>query len=177
MKYTNLILIFIIAMGCSAQDKNKRNTIPQLNVGKYMGTWYEIARYPHRFEKDLVGVTANYTLLPNGKIKVVNSGYKHTLNGQFSSAEAIAKQTNPKTPGKLKVFFIPLFGASYWILDIEKENYDWAIVGSKSMNYLWILSRTPQMDEAVFENLLKKIKEWDYNTEKLIRVKQPLMEN
>ncbi len=148
------------------------STEQNIALERYMGFWYEIARFNHRFEKGLQGVTATYTLLDNGKINVNNAGYKGSLKGNFTSSYAKAKIKNPAVPGHLKVFFIPFFGADYLILELD-PNYQWALVGSSTPNYLWILSRTPQMDDSLYQNILEKAKQRGYAIEKLIRVEQP----
>jgi lipocalin len=144
-------------------------TIKELDVERYMGTWYELAHFNHRFEKGLVGVTATYTLHDNGKIQVVNAGYKNTLDGKYSKANAKAKIPNTAEPGKLKVYFVPFFGADYYILDIDPD-YQWVLVGSSSPNYLWILSRTPNLPETTYQMILGKAKSRGYATDALIRV-------
>jgi lipocalin len=149
----------------------EKSTITNLDLNKYMGTWYEIARYPHRFEKDLEAVTATYELLDNGFIKVTNSGYK-IESGKKKDAIGKAKIPDLNDPGKLKVSFFLFFYADYYILEIEPDAYSWVIIGSKSDNYLWILSRTPQMDEQLFNQLITKIKNRGYDTSKLERVSQ-----
>ncbi len=122
-----------------------KTTVKQLDLERYLGTWYEIARFDHRFERGLVGVTANYSLRDDGKIKVVNEGYKKTLDGKHDVAVGKAKTTDD--PGRLKVSFFWIFYADYLVLELG-ENYQWALIGSTSDKYLWILSRTPILDDA-----------------------------
>lgn len=147
-------------------------TVKELDLEKYMGTWYEIARYPHRFEKDLVGVTATYTLFSNGKISVVNQGYKNSLDGKLSIARGKAKLPDKAQPGKLKVSFFWIFYADYYVLELD-ENYTWAVVGSSSDNYLWILSRTPKMADSLYQLLIEKIRARGYDPSRLEKVLQP----
>jgi len=131
-----------------------------------MGTWYEIAKFPQRFERGLVGVAANYTLLPSGKVRVLNEGYKGDFNGPLQTAKGKAKVVDPVTNAKLKVtFFWPFYG-NYWILELGKD-YEYAVVGDDSRKYLWILSRTPSMDDAVYADLLKRIQEKGFDISKL----------
>lgn len=177
MVFKRIILAFFVGMffiSCQS-EKNATmdySTVKQVDVEKYTGKWYEIARFPHRFEKDLVGVTATYTLLDNGKIKVVNAGYKDSLNGKFKSTKAKAKIPDKSKPGKLKVYFIPFFGADYNIMELDTTNYQWAMVGSSSPNYLWFLSRSKKMDDKTFEYLKQKAKQRGYNLDKLQKVPQ-----
>lgn len=175
IKLISLLFLVITSSQCTMkqEDKPLRTTVAQVDLELYAGKWYEIARYPHSFEKGLVGVTATYTLKPNGRIEVLNQGFKGSLNGKRSKAKAWAKVPNPLEPGKLKVYFFWPFGADYYILDLD-ENYQWALVGSSSMNYLWILSRTPQMPNEVYNQILKKAIELGYDIEKIELVEQPL---
>ncbi len=174
IKLISLLFLVITSSHCTMkqEDKPLRTTVAQVDLELYAGKWFEIARYPHSFEKGLVGVTATYTLKPNGRIEVLNQGFKGSLNGKRSKAKAWAKVPNPLEPGKLKVYFFWPFGADYYILDLD-ENYQWALVGSSSMNYLWILSRTPQMPNEVYNQILKKVMELGYDIEKLELVEQP----
>ena len=173
----SLILLSVIISGlftgCSGQKQMIDNSVvKKLDLQKYLGTWYEIARYDHRFERDLVGVTANYSMRPDGKIKVVNSGYKNTLDGEYSEAIGKAKIPDPENePAKLKVSFFWIFYGDYYVLELDKD-YQWAVIGSSTDNYLWILSRTPQMAPEIYTDLLKRIVDRGYDTSALIKVKQ-----
>ncbi|MCI1648353.1 MAG: TIGR01777 family oxidoreductase [Bacteroides sp.] len=140
-------------------------TVNELDVQRYMGKWYEIARYENKFEKEISKATATYTLQPGGYIKVENAGYR---NGVLQRAVGRAKQPDKADPGKLKVTFFLWFYADYYILELDKENYNYALVGSSSDKYLWILSRTPQLSEEVLGHLLQKIERRGYDTGKLL---------
>ena len=173
----SLILLSVIISGlftgCSGQKQMIDNSVvKELDLRKYLGTWYEIARYDHRFERDLVGVTANYSMCPDDKIKVVNSGYKNTLDGEYSEAIGKAKIPDPENePAKLKVSFFWIFYGDYYVLELDKD-YQWAVIGSSTDKYLWILSRTPQMAPEIYTDLLKRIADRGYDTSALIKVKQ-----
>ena len=137
-----------------------------------MGTWYEIARYDHSFERGLVGVTANYSLRDDGKIKVVNSGYKNSFDGKFSQAVGKAKIPDPENvPAKLKVSFFLFFYGDYYVMELDKD-YQWAVIGSSSDKYLWILSRNPQMEKELYTELLNRLKKRGYDVSTLIKVEQ-----
>lgn len=146
-------------------------TVDSVDVKRYMGTWFEIARFPQRFERGLVGVTANYTLLPNGKVRVLNSGYERDFNGRLRTATGSARVVDTATNAKLKVSFFWPFSADYWILELGKD-YEFAVVGEESRKYLWILSRTPQMDEGVYKELLKRVQSKGFDISKLEKVPQ-----
>lgn len=179
-KKTSIIVLAIglIVSGFTFTNCNSQKSIidktvvKELDLERYLGTWYEIARYDHRFERGLVGVTANYTMRDDGKIKVINSGYKESLSGTFSEAIGKAKIPDPKNnTAKLKVSFFWIFYGDYFVLELD-TNYQWAIIGSSSDKYLWILSRTPQINEKLYNTLLGKLKTRGYDETKLIKVEQ-----
>jgi len=142
-----------------------------------MGTWYEIAKFPVFFERGLVGVTAEYALEDDGRIHVTNQGFKKSFDGKVSSIQGYAKIPDPEDPGKLRVRFNPfparLFAADYWIVDLD-EDYDYAVVSNPSRKVLWILSRTPSMDEAQYEEIVKHLEERGFDIERLERMPQPI---
>jgi lipocalin len=148
-----------------------KTTVKNVDLSKYLGTWYEIARYDHSFERGLVGVSATYSLRPDGKIDVLNQGHKHHLKGKLKKAHGKAKIPNESDPAKLKVSFFWIFYSDYYILDLDKD-YQWVIVGSSSDKYLWILSRTPQMEGKLFEKMLDKVKKRGYHTSTLLVIPQ-----
>ena len=163
------MLVFLSA--CTVIPKGLQ-PINDFDSEKYLGTWYEIARYDHKFEKGMVGVTANYSMRADGKIKVINSGYKDSLTGEFTTAIGKAKIPKPeKEPAKLKVSFFLFFYGDYYVLDID-TNYQWAMIGSSSDKYLWILSRSPKLDDNLYNSILKKIEKRGYDISKLIKVIQ-----
>ena len=135
-------------------------------------TWYEISRFPHSFERGLVGVTATYSRLNNGRIRVVKRGFKGSLEGKASTATGKAKVPDPAKPGRLKVSFFLFFYAEYLVMELD-VNYGWAVVGSSGPGYLWILSRTPRMDPVLFNALVEKAEKRGYDISRLIRVEQP----
>ena len=168
-------LAFILIMtscGLSSEEIEKMNIAKNVDLSRYAGKWYEIARFPHSFEKDLVGVTATYTLRTDGKINVLNEGYKNSLDGKYKKAKATARVPDPAYPGWLKVVFFWPFAADYLILELDDKNYQYALVGSSSDNFLWILCRTPQMDEATYSLLVGKANERGYDITRLEKVPQ-----
>ena len=146
-------------------------TVEYVDVKRYMGTWFEIAKFPQRFEKGLVGITANYSLLPDGKVRVLNSGFKKDFNGKLKTIKGKAWVADTATNAKLKVSFFWPFAGNYWILELGKD-YEYAVVGEESRKYLWILSRTPQMDEAVYNELLKRMQDKGFDISKLEKIPQ-----
>jgi apolipoprotein D and lipocalin family protein len=141
-------------------------TVRHVDVTRYMGTWFEIAKFPQRFEKGLVGITATYSLLPNGKVRVINAGYQGDLNGKLRMANGKAWVVDTGTNAKLKVSFFWPFAADYWIIELGKD-YEHAVVGDASRKYLWILSRTPQMDGSVYKDLLERSRQKGFDISRL----------
>ncbi len=168
------LLVLIINTGCSStKDMERTKTVENLELKNFLGKWYEVARFDHSFERGLSGVTATYSMREDGKIKVLNQGYKGGSNGELSQAVGKAKIPNPtEEPGKLKVSFFWIFYGDYFVLELDEQNYQWALIGSSSEKYLWILSRTPQLEDDVKNHILEKIKERGYSKELLIWVEQ-----
>lgn len=168
------IIIVLFLISCKPQAMEPDQTINSnfpFELEKYLGTWYEIARFDHSFERNLQGVTATYSLRPDGKINVLNQGYKGSLSGKHKTAKGKAKLASATTPRNLLVSFFLNFYAPYNILELD-SNYQYVLIGSNSPNYLWILSRTPQMDAATYNSLIEKAKLRGYDTSKLIKVLQ-----
>lgn len=159
--------------GCGhAPQRPELQTVPNVDLQKYLGVWYEIARFPHSFEKDCVAVTATYTMRPDGQIHVLNQCRKHSLDGQPEKAEGRAWIADGKDASKLKVSFFLWFAGDYWIIELDPD-YQYAVVGAPNRDYLWILSRTPQMDDALYQDLVRRIAEHGYDTQRIERVLQP----
>lgn len=146
--------------------------IEQVDLQRYMGLWYEIARFDNGFEKGLVGVTARYSFRPDGRIRVENSGYRRSFLGKRKTEIGKMKVPDPNSPGKLKVSFFWCFYFDYYILDLDTVDYNYALVGSSSRRLLWLLSRTPQMEPATQQMLLQQARDRGYDTSKLVRVQQ-----
>ena len=177
MKTVNIILFAIMIPFIGAcSDRADKTTVKTLDINRYMGKWYEIARFDHKFERGKVGVTANYSMGDDGTILVVNSGYDGTLDGELEIAKGKAKRPNPNYPGEFEVSFFWMFYAQYNIMELDSDDYSYALVGSSSDKYLWIISRTPQMPQGDLDMLLKRAEERGYDTSKLIYVKHNLAE-
>jgi len=162
----SLILLFTMISSCSNKVYEPLPVVDSVNINRYLGRWYEIARLPNRFERGLTCVTATYTLKANGKIEVLNAGRKLEDTQVESTAKGVAWIPNPNVPGKLKVRFFWPFSGKYWILALDKD-YQWALVGDDSRKYLWILSRTPILDEAIIQQLLKQAQEQGFDAKKM----------
>jgi len=165
-----LALVTIFAAVINGKQ-NDLDVVPHVDLNRYVGQWYEIARLPNRFEKKCANsVTATYSLRTDGKIEVVNRCRKSS--GDYTTAKGKAKVVDKTTNAKLKVtFFWPFYG-DYWILDLGK-NYEYAVVGAPNRKYLWILSRSPQMDETVYRQLLAKMAARGFNTDQMIKTPHP----
>ena len=146
--------------------------IPDFDLPKYLGTWYEIARFDHNFERNMDNVIAEYVLRPDGKVDVINSGWR---NGLYKEANGKAKQPDPLTsPAHLMVSFFLFFYSDYNILMLD-DDYQVSLVGSSSPDYLWILSRTPFIeDDQLLNSFIKEAQRRGYDTSKLIWVDQDI---
>ena len=159
--------ILLSVSACKAQSINT-TTVDNLDLRRYMGRWYELARFDHRFERNMERCEAFYTIEPDGMIAVRNSGID-AKTGMLRITDGKAKLG--KKPGQLRVSFFLFFYSDYNILALG-EDYDWALIGSKSPKYLWILSRTPSLPESTLEYILSEADARGYNTDGLIWVKQ-----
>lgn len=150
--------------------------IESVDANQYLGTWYEIARLDHSFERDLEKVTATYSLRGEGGIKVINRGFNSKTN-EWKEAEGKAYFVDPPNAdktntGKLKVsFFGPFYGA-YNIIALDKPYYNYVMICGPNKSYLWILARTPQLTYPIKQHLIAQAKELGFDTDKLIYVKQ-----
>ena len=163
-----MFFMALAAMFFSACDATEidNSTVKAVDLNRYLGSWYEIAKYDHVFERGLDYAMANYTLREDGKIDVLNTGIK---DGRAKDAKGIAKTTN--IPGLLKVSFFGPFYSDYRIMMLDAD-YQYVLVGGSNDKYLWILSRTPQLDDATRTLILAEADKRGYDTSKLIWVKQ-----
>jgi apolipoprotein D and lipocalin family protein len=169
----SVIPFAVAAVAAEAVAQTKPlEVVPRVDLQRYLGTWYEIATIPQRFQKGCVGVTAHYSLRADGAIDVVNVCRKNTLDGKEQSIRGKAWIVDKTTNAKLKVRFFWPFAGAYWIIELDKD-YQWAVVGHPDRTYYWILSRTPQMDPAVYDELIKRAAEKGYDTGKIKRTLQP----
>jgi apolipoprotein D and lipocalin family protein len=146
--------------------------VPYVKLERYTGTWYEIARYPHRFQEGCVASKALYELGRDGKIQVYNECRQGSPEGAVRSVRGKAKVVDPVTNAKLKVTFFWPFSGDYWIIDLG-EKYEYAVVGHPSRKYLWVLSRDPEMEESVYRGILEKLEKQGYDSRRLMRTPQP----
>lgn len=146
-------------------------TVETVEIGRYLGRWFEIARYDHGFERGCAGVTADYALRDDGGIAVTNTCYQDGLDGRARTANGRARIADGATNAKLEVSFFGPFWGDYWIIDLA-EDYSWAVVSEPQGRYLWILSREPQMDEDTLAERLAWLEAQGFDTSMLIFVEQ-----
>lgn len=167
----------VLLGGCAAVfDRHPvgNRAVPQparsVEIPRYLGRWYELARYEQGFQKDCDGVTADYSLRDDGKIRVINRCIKP--DGREKQATGRAKIVDAASNAKLKVSFFGPFYGDYWVLD-RAEDYSWAIIGEPSGRYLWILSREATPGEAKLRELIERTAALGYDTSMLRRTRQP----
>ncbi len=164
-----LVLLFMILLlsACvynAGRDSINRSTVENFDLSRFMGRWYEIARFDHSFERGMQGVTADYSLQADGSVRVVNSGMRGN-----KPVEAVGRAKLTSQPGRLRVSFFWIFYSDYNILAMG-NNGQWALVGSRSPRYLWILSRTPSMPIDELNYVINLAEQRGYNTDNLIFV-------
>lgn len=171
-KKTTSITMFIgfltILNSCSTIPKNA-TVVKNFDLSRYLGTWYEIARYDFRFERDLDNTVAQYSLNKRGNVIVLNSGHNYKT-GKWRSAKGQAKFRKDKNSAALKVSFFGPFYASYNVIALDSD-YKYALIAGKNLDYLWILSREKTMPDQIKENYLKIAQNIGFDTSKLIWVK------
>jgi apolipoprotein D and lipocalin family protein len=165
-----LFIIGTVIFG-TAYSQEKPTVVSTVDIKRYTGTWYEIARLPNFFERKLKCITATYTLRDDGKISVLNSGHYLSEPAKENSSTGVAWIPDKNSPAKLKVQFFWPFSGDYWIIDLDKD-YKYVLVGDPSFDYLWILCREKKMDEATYQMLLKKAIENGFDIKPIIRVEQ-----
>jgi apolipoprotein D and lipocalin family protein len=145
-------------------------TVASVDLNRYLGVWHEIARYPNIFQKGCLESAASYVLREDGDIQVVNS-CRDAEDGRTRQAKGRAWVVDTTTNARLKVSFFWPFRGDYWIIDLGKD-YDYAVVSAPSMKYLWILSRTPNMEETRYQEIVARLKDRGFDIAKLNRTLQ-----
>ena len=146
------------------------HTVDKVDLQRYLGTWYEIARYPNRFERNCASdTTAEYSFCKDGRIEVVNSCRKPS--GKTKSVHGVARVVDPASNAKLKVTFFWPFSGNYWVLALGAD-YQYAVVGEPSRKYLWVLSRTPQLAPETYRGILNRIEQLGFIPSELVVTKQ-----
>ncbi|WP_234110429.1 lipocalin family protein [Chryseobacterium sp. R2A-55] len=165
----------VLLLNSCTSIPEKAKPVRNFDVHRYLGTWYEIARFDFRFERGLDNTSAHYALDPNGNVIVLNSGFNSAKN-KWTKAEGLAKFRGEKSVAALKVSFFGPFYAGYNVVALDKD-YQYALIAGKDLDYLWILSRKKSIPDEVKANYLKIAQEIGYDTSKLIWVKHDRNDN
>jgi apolipoprotein D and lipocalin family protein len=163
-------MLALLLAGCVKKPDNI-TPVANFETARYLGKWYEIARLDHSFERGLEQVTAQYSLRDDGGLKVMNRGYD-SAKKEWKDAEGKAYFVEQPDIGYLKVSFFGPFYGSYIVFDLDQQNYSHSMISGPDKSYLWILSRTPTMDEATKKRLVDKAQALGFDTSKLIYVNQ-----
>ncbi|HUU82821.1 MAG TPA: lipocalin family protein [Phycisphaerae bacterium] len=171
---TGVVATLLLTLpGCGAlqqPDYPDLQVVDYVDLDRYLGKWYEIARYPNDFEQNCVGVTADYSLRNDGQIRVVNT-CRNPDGGTKKRIEGTARVDDRSSNAKLKVSFFWPFSGAYWIIDLDPD-YRYAVVGEPGRKFFWILSRTPTMDDETLDGILQKMPGWLYDQDRLYYVPQ-----
>jgi apolipoprotein D and lipocalin family protein len=181
MRRRKIIEAFIYSLSAlfafSGCPKNPPATVSLVDLDRYLGKWFQIAAYEVFFNRDLVGVTAEYSLNDDGSIRVFNRGLKGSLQGDEETIEGVARVVDEQTKSKLSVQFnFPLgrlFKGEYWIVDLDTQDYAYAVVSDSRRSTLFILSRTPQMDQEVYNGIIDRLNNNGFDTSRLVLTEQP----
>lgn len=166
LSITSTLVLGLSLISCG-QSRTKRLNLPALSavqdvdLQRYVGTWYEIASYPNRFQEGCTGTTATYALNEDGTVKVTNQCRKDALDGPAMVAEGRARTPDPSRTAELEVSFFGPFWGDYWVIQLDPD-YRFAVVGQPGRDYLWILSRTPSMPEETYATILEKLEDQHY---------------
>lgn len=163
-----LVMIAASAFGCTGIPEGVE-PVSGFELARYLGNWYEIARLDHRFERGLSNVTATYSRRREGGVRVINRGFNSETGG-WEQVEGRAFLVSEPTIGRLKVSFFGPFYGGYNIIELDRDNYRYSMVAGPDRSYLWILARTPQLDQATLERLVARAAELGFETDELIYV-------
>jgi len=162
------LLTVAFQSGCTGIPDGAQ-AVTGFELNRYLGTWYEVARLDHKFERGMSNVTASYSMRDDGGVSVVNRGYK-TAKGLWDDAIGKAYFIGDTDVGQLKVSFFGPFYGGYNILELDKDNYQYALVAGPDLSYLWILARSPNLDQHVLSNLVNEAEKLGFPTGELIYV-------
>ena len=164
------MLTAVLQSGCAGAPDGVE-VVTDFELNRYLGTWYEIARLDHRFERGMSQVTANYSMRDDGGVSVVNRGYQISSE-EWEEATGKAYFVGAPDIGQLKVSFFGPFYGGYNIMELDKDDYQYALVAGPNRSYLWILARSPKLDQETLDALVSKAKNANFPTEELIYVDQ-----
>lgn len=163
----------LLAAGCATSTTDRLGlppleTVPRVDLGRYAGTWFEIAAFPQRFQRGCTATTATYAPRADGDVDVVNRCRKGSPDGPEKVARGRARVVDRATQARLEVSFFRPFWGDYWIVQLG-DDYDYAVVGHPSRDYLWILARGPSMDPALYDEIVRRLSAQGYDTARLVR--------
>ena len=172
-----LLALLASLVGCSASTTERLKLPPleavaHVDLGRYVGSWYEIANFPQRFQRGCVASTATYSVRDDGEIDVLNRCREGALDAPERRALGRARVVDAATNAKLEVSFFRPFWGDYWVIDLDPD-YAWAVVGHPGRDYLWILSRTSTMPEATYQAIVGRLEKSGYETARIVRTQQP----
>ena len=163
-----VVLLCLLLGACTGTPEGVR-PVEGFELDRYLGKWYEIARLDHSFERGLDNVSAEYSLREDGGVRVINRGFSKA-SGEWDEAEGKAYFVEDESTGHLKVSFFGPFYGSYVVFELDKENYSYAFVSGYDKNYLWLLSRSPTIDESLLQSFIQRAEELGFETDELILV-------
>lgn len=169
---SGLVTALLMLTGCAGQPEGV-DVVSAFDAQRYLGTWYEVARFDHSFERGMDNVTATYSQREDGGLKVVNKGRK---NGKWKSATGKAYFTGSPDVGQLKVSFFGPFYGGYNIIELDKAGYQYSLVAGNDRDMLWILARDPQLAKETVQQLVDKAASLGFATDKLIYVAHDAVE-
>lgn len=161
--------IILTIFGCSSANYPPLEVVDKVDIDRYIGKWYEIARLPFSQQEGCSCTTAEYEIIDETTLRVINKCVKE---GELDDAKGKAFVVEGTNNAKLRVQFFWPFRGDYWVIELDKENYQYAVVGTPSRKYMWILSRTPKMDEQIYNSLLQKASAKGFDISKLIKTEQ-----
>ncbi|MCX7099338.1 MAG: lipocalin family protein [Methylococcales bacterium] len=170
MKNLFVIGLAFFLSGCTGIPKGL-TAVDGFEVNRYLGTWYEIARLDHRFERGLEKISATYSMREDGGVKVLNKGW-NPAEGKWQQAEGKAYFDGPSDKGALKVSFFGPFYGGYNVIALDKKAYSYSMVAGPDKSYFWLLSRTPQLPKETLSGLIEQAKSFGFATDELIYPKQ-----
>ncbi len=166
--FSTTLVVFLCACATAGPPQAPLETVPQVDLGRYMGTWFEIASFPQRFQKGCTDSRAEYRVRTDGDVEVLNSCLR---DGKVDTAKGKAWVMDKATNAKLKVSFFCPFRGDYWIIELGRD-YEYAVVSAPSRKYLWILSRTPKMEEQRYQEIVGRLKDRGFDVSMLKRTEQ-----
>lgn len=170
-----LVILLAGGHGCVVSgvvEGDALETVENVEIERYLGLWYEIANYPPLFQLGCTNTTAEYSLNDDGTLRVVNSCRRWSLDNAAETRVGRARVVDEQTNAKLKVSFGP-FEGDYWIIDLDQDHYQWAVVGEPTRRFLWILYREPHMPPDLYDTITARLPEKGYDPDALVMTRQP----